>query len=207
MSGPAKTHPTSIAAPPLRSDEAERAILGSVFNDSSVFPSVRDGLRVEELFDSRHRIILRSMLRLDALQTPIDLVTVYDELGAELAGAGGQAYLASLADPLNQVAHVAAYIKIVKDKALAREMLANQQLAEQQLYEGCEAARVICARSVETFSNLAAIHGSAPLSWRDKFHRLTELPDGEIDFCIDNFLPRGVTFLGCASPKRRTPAE
>ena len=103
-----------------------------------------------------------------------------------------------------RVSNVAHYIKIVKDKALAREMLANQQLIEQQLREGCEDPRVICARSVETLNSLAAQHGTNALSWRDKFHRLGELPEGEIDFAIDNFLPRGVVFLGAFSGSGKT---
>ena len=77
--------------PALRSDEAERAVLGAVFADNSVLPSVRESLKVEELFDRRHCIILRSMLRLDALHSAIDLITVNDELGAEIGDAGGAA--------------------------------------------------------------------------------------------------------------------
>jgi hypothetical protein len=188
----------------IRNDEAERAVLGTIFADNSVFPLVRDGLSVEELFDVRHQIILRSMLRLEALGSAIDLITVNDELGSEIEDAGGTAYVASLADRLMRVSNVAHYVKIVRDKSLAREMLKNQQLTEQQLREGCEDPRAICARSVETLNALAAQHGTDSLSWRNKFHQLSELPEGEIDFAINNFLPRGVTFLGAFSGSGKT---
>jgi hypothetical protein len=183
----------------IRNDESERAILGTVLADSSVFPIVRDTLKVEEFFDTRHRVIFRSMLRLDALSSPIDLITVSDELGAEIGDAGGMPYVASLGDSLMRVSNVAQYVRIVRNKALAREMLANHQLIEEQLREGCEDPRAICARNVEVFNTLAAQHGSGPLSWRTKFHRIDELPEGDIDFAIDNFLPYGVNFLGAFS--------
>jgi hypothetical protein len=197
------THGSSLP-PTLRNDEAERAILGTVLADNSVFPLVRDTLRVEELFDKRHRVILRSMLRLDALQVAIDLITVTDELGTEIGDAGGIPYVASLADGLNRVSNVSHYVKIVKDKALAREMMANQELIEQQLREGTEDTRSICARAVESLANLASQAGAGSLSWRDKFHKLSELEAGDLDFCIDNFLPRGVTFLGAFSGNGKT---
>jgi hypothetical protein len=190
--------------PTIRSDEAERAILGTIFADNSVFPLVRDGLKVEELFDTRHRIILRSMLRLESLGSAIDLITVNEELGIEIEEAGGTGYVASLGDRLMRVSNVAHYLKIVRNKALAREMVKNQQLIEQQLREGCEDPLAICARSVETLNSLATQHGTESLSWRNKFHRLSELPEGEIDFAIDNFLPRGVTFLGAFSGSGKT---
>ncbi|MGC2287397.1 MAG: DnaB-like helicase N-terminal domain-containing protein [Candidatus Acidiferrum sp.] len=195
----------NTAIPPvLRSDEAERAILGTIMADNSVFDSVRNALSPGEFSSTFHRVIFRSMHRLAALASPIDLITVNDELGAEIADAGGTAYLASLADSLMRVSNVAHYVKIVKDKALAREMLSNQELIEQQLREGCEEPLAICARSVEALNSLAAQHGTSSLSWHNKFHRLDELPEGEIDFAIDNFLPRGVTFLGAFSGSGKT---
>jgi hypothetical protein len=183
----------------IRNDDAERAILGTIFADNSVFPLVRDTLSPEEFFDTRHRVVYRCMLRLGALGSAIDFITASDELGAEIGNAGGAPYLASLGDSLMRVSNISHYVKIVQDKALAREMLANHHLIEQQLREGCEDPRVICARNVETFSTIAAKHGSGPLTWRAKFHKLDELPQGDIDFAIDGFLPYGVNFLGAFS--------
>jgi len=190
--------------PPLQNAEAERAILGSVLADNSCFPLVRDGLKAEEFFDTRHRVIFRAMLRLDAQGAGIDLITVSDELGTGIGEAGGAPYLASLADRLMRAGNVSNYLQIVRSKALSRELLANHRLIEEQLREGCEDSRVICARNVEWLTQLAAHHGVGPVTWRARFHRLEELPEGEVDFAIDNFLPYGVNFLGAFSGSGKT---
>ena len=98
------------------------------------------------------------MRRLNALGSPIDLITVNDELGAEISDAGGVPYLASLADNLMRVSNVAHYVKIVKDKALAREMLASHELIDRRLGEGFEDPRAVCARNIEILNSLAAQH-------------------------------------------------
>ena len=41
-------------------------------------------------------------------------------------------------------------------------------------------------------------------AWRQKFHTVDELPDGDIDFLIDNFLPYGVAFVGALSGAGKT---
>ena len=42
------------------------------------------------------------------------------------------------------------------------------------------------------------------VDWRQKFHTVDELPDGEIRFLIDNVLPEGVGFVGALSGAGKT---
>ena len=44
----------------------------------------------------------------------------------------------------------------------------------------------------------------AARSWRQKFHSVSELPDGDTIFLIDQILPEGITFLGALSGVGKT---
>lgn len=41
-------------------------------------------------------------------------------------------------------------------------------------------------------------------AWRNKFHTVDELPDGDIEFLIENVLPKGVSFVGALSGVGKT---
>lgn len=43
-----------------------------------------------------------------------------------------------------------------------------------------------------------------PPLWREKFHTVDELPDGEIEFLIEHVLPKGVCFVGALSGTGKT---
>lgn len=43
-----------------------------------------------------------------------------------------------------------------------------------------------------------------PPLWREKFHTVDELPDGDIDFLIEEIVPEGVTFIGALSGLGKT---
>lgn len=45
---------------------------------------------------------------------------------------------------------------------------------------------------------------NTPVDWRQKFHTVDELPDGEIRFLIDRVLPEGVGFVGALSGAGKT---
>lgn len=45
---------------------------------------------------------------------------------------------------------------------------------------------------------------AAPVDWRTRFHRVDELPDGDIRFLIDDVLPEGVAFIGALSGAGKT---
>jgi hypothetical protein len=45
---------------------------------------------------------------------------------------------------------------------------------------------------------------AAPLDWRSKFHTVSELADGDIEWLIENALPKGVIFVGALSGAGKT---
>lgn len=46
--------------------------------------------------------------------------------------------------------------------------------------------------------------GKPPLLWRETFHTVDELPDGDIEFLIEDVLPTGVCFVGALSGTGKT---
>jgi hypothetical protein len=58
-------------------------------------------------------------------------------------------------------------------------------------------------KSVKSKSAPNAIPASA-LDWRSKFHTVSELADGDIEWLIENILPKGVAFVGALSGAGKT---
>lgn len=92
-----KTLPNSI--------ESERAVLGAIILDhKAIFPAT-EVLTVDDFYLQGHREIFRAMLALAAEETPIDLITLREELlrCSKEEAAGGAAYIAALTDGLPAV--------------------------------------------------------------------------------------------------------
>lgn len=111
------------------SDDAERSVLGGVLLDNRQIHKVQELLTHEAFYAERHRRIFRALEELSETGVALDLVTLRD--GLERAGAleacGGVAYLASLLDGTARSANVEHYAKIVKEKAILRELIRSAQ--------------------------------------------------------------------------------
>lgn len=105
--------------------EAERSVLGSVLIDPDALPKVAGSLHPDDFWSRAHGQIYQAALMLRAAATPIDLVTLGDELQhrEQLASIGGPAYLAGLMNEVPTAVHVEHYAQIVASKALARRMI------------------------------------------------------------------------------------
>lgn len=97
---------------------AETAVLGAVLSEPSAFALVRDTLRPEHFFESRHNLVFDAMREVDARGAAIDPVTLRDELlrRGKLEAVGGMEYLAALVDQVPTAAHVTHHAGIVTDK-------------------------------------------------------------------------------------------
>ena len=119
------------------SAEAERAILGAILLDNFAYNQAAESLRAEDFsLDSHRRIYLR-MMELAESNRPIDFVTLTEQLGQhkEIEAVGGVAYVTSLTDGLPRVKNIEQYVKIVKDKALLRNLIHAASSAIQKAYE------------------------------------------------------------------------
>ncbi|HYA97845.1 MAG TPA: replicative DNA helicase [Methylomirabilota bacterium] len=118
--------------------EAERSVLGAILLDNHALNAALENLRPEDFFLEPHRRVFQRMVDLVESQQAIDLVTLSDELHrrGELEASGGAAYLASLVDGMPRVANVEHYARIVKEKALLRNLIHAAHGIQQRAFEG-----------------------------------------------------------------------
>lgn len=107
--------------------EAEQAVLGSLLIDPAVLEQVRPILEPTSFYRGQHGEIYAAILRLDRDRTPIDLLTLGDELRrvGRLEQVGGPSYLASLMNNTPTAVHATAYARRVAATALARRAIAD----------------------------------------------------------------------------------
>src|SRR5713101_2680219 len=125
--------------------EAERSVLGAILLDNHSLNAAMENLRTEDFFLEQHRRVFQRMVDLLEGQQAIDLVTLSDELHrrGELEASGGAAYLASLVDGMPRVANIEHYARIVKEKALLRNLIHATHGIQQRAFEGEDPADAI----------------------------------------------------------------
>jgi replicative DNA helicase len=131
---------------PLPSNlEAERSILGAILLDNNALNTAIEALKAEDFFLPQHRHVFQHMAALGEAQHAIDLVTLTEELHrrGELEAAGGAPYLASLVDGVARVSNVEHYARIVKEKAMLRNLIHATHNIQQQAFEGEDGADAI----------------------------------------------------------------
>lgn len=105
--------------------EAERSVLGGVLLNNLALDQVSDIVAVDDFYKEAHRIIYQSMQFLTGRGDPVDELTLTQELrrAESLEKIGGAAYVAALTQAVPTAAHVVAYAKIVRDKAVQRGLI------------------------------------------------------------------------------------
>jgi replicative DNA helicase len=107
------------------SREAEEAVIGSVLINPEAYYDVAQFLLADDFYIHRHRLIWESFTRLHERRSPIDFLTVSEELDqmGHLPEVGGPAYLSALISNVPTSLHAAAYGRIVEETAIRRRML------------------------------------------------------------------------------------
>lgn len=105
--------------------DAEKTILGAVLLDNAALEDAAARLQASDLWLDSHQRIFQRMVDLARDRRPIDIVSLAEELNRnnEIVKVGGVAYLASLTEGLPRRPVIEEYIRIVKDKSLARRIM------------------------------------------------------------------------------------
>lgn len=114
-----------LATPLVANVDAERVILAAILLDNEAFLEASEKIQPDDFFlDSHRRIFLRMKDLMDENRT-IDIVTLANELtkNKEISIVGGVAYLADLTLGVPRRPVIAEYIRIIKDKSLARKII------------------------------------------------------------------------------------
>lgn len=107
------------------SREAEEAVLGSVLINPESYYDVAQFLQADDFYIHRHRWIWLTYTRLHERRSPIDFLTVSEDLDqmGYLAEVGGPAYLTALLNNVPSSLHAEAYGRLVEETAIRRRML------------------------------------------------------------------------------------
>lgn len=110
---------------PPSSVQAEQALLGGLMLDNSAWDKVADLVTEADFYRPDHRLIYSAIRVLSERRQPFDAVTIseYLESRAEIADAGGLGYLGALVRDTPSAANVADYARIIRDRALLRELI------------------------------------------------------------------------------------
>ena len=105
--------------------DAERSILGAILLDNHCYNEAAEKITAEDFSLDSHRRIYSRMAELIDASRAVDIVTLAEELARrkEVEAVGGVAYLASLTEGLPRRVSIEEYVRIVKDKSLARQLI------------------------------------------------------------------------------------
>ena len=114
---------------PPQNLEAEASLLGALLIDSDGIVKVADIIFDHDFYDERHKHIYSAIKKLYESHSPIDVLTLADELKnrGDLEKIGGPVYLTELTNFVPTAAHVNQYAEIVASKSLRRRLIKASQ--------------------------------------------------------------------------------
>lgn len=112
---------------PPQNLEAEASVLGGILLENEAINRVLEIIAPVDFYRESHRKIFRAMMELTDRSEPADLITLSEQLKGkgDLEAVGGSAYLASLADQVPTAANIAHYARIIREKAILRQLITS----------------------------------------------------------------------------------
>lgn len=177
--------PTTPSVPHSR--EAEEAVVGAVLINPEAYYDVAQFLGAEDFYIHRHRWIWEAFTRLHEGRTPIDMLTLSEELdrAGQLAEVGGPAYLTSLINQVPSSLNAESYGRIVEAHSIRRKMInAANQIASLAYNEESQVDTVMdeAEKAVFNVSERRLKHDVQPISsvlseYYDRIDDLAKRPD------------------------------
>lgn len=117
--------------------EGERAILGGLLIDNDALPKVIAILTPDDFYREAHRNIVKSIVDLFNKNEPVDLITLTAALKEKgfFENIGGVAFLTELIDAVPSAANIVHYAKVVKEKAILRQLISAATEISTRCYE------------------------------------------------------------------------
>lgn len=127
------------------SPESERAVLGALLLDPSLCKEAGQRLRPEDFYLERHETLFCACLDLFAAGVAPDLRTLQAHLEERnrFDGIGGIVYLASLDLDLPDLGRFEAYVEIVKERSVRRQLIQQAQRLTRDVLAGDPLATLV----------------------------------------------------------------
>ena len=139
---------------PPHNIDAEQALLGAILISENIIYDVVDLVCPDDFYRNDHRMIFESMAELFGKNSPINIITVSDNLSNKglLDKVGGTQYLAMIADEVPISANAVSYAGIIAEKSVQRRIITSAQNIAKAAYEpGGEAGSLVEYAEKEIF--------------------------------------------------------
>jgi replicative DNA helicase len=119
------------------SNEAERAVLSAILLNHESFLLIADTLGVADFNHRPHRLVYQVCIDLAAQGKSLDLISIQDALNSrqQLDEVGGVAFLLELQEDLPSLGLVEQHARIIKEKAILRQLINTASLTIRDCYE------------------------------------------------------------------------
>ncbi len=141
---------------PPHDAEAEQAVLSSMFIDREAVSAAMETLKADDFYRPDNRLVFEAALELFSKGEPIDIITVKNKLEEKgvFEQVGGIAYLGKVAASVGSSVNVKNYAKIVKDKAILRNLIKTTGEITQQCFDGKESVNNILDKAEQGIFNI-----------------------------------------------------
>ncbi len=184
--GSGKADGDNLQRIPPHSIEAEACVLGSMLLHDLSIDIVVQIAKPDHFYRPVHQTIFEALVDMRQAGKPVDLVLLRDELKRrqQLDEIGGVDYLVRLAEGVPSAANAEYYARIVRDKAMLRELILAGTDMVREAYETREEASEVIDLAENRIFQIASDHiGDSAVSIRgilqDTFEQLQQ-QDGEI---------------------------
>ncbi len=147
---------------PRHSIEAEWAVIGGLLIDPTKLDDVIEIISPEDFTDPRHVSAYRMLRGMVAAGEPTDVLTLSDRLGGKAT-----AYLGELQINTPGTSNIAAYAKIVRDRAIERRLGDSIQRAQKILEDGGDTRDILNRAQTEILAVEYEIDGQGPAPMAD----------------------------------------
>ncbi|MBM3151280.1 MAG: replicative DNA helicase [Chloroflexi bacterium] len=192
--GPVESPPlegTSFPTAPVipHNREAEEAVVGAVLINPEAYYDLAQFLQADDFYIHRLRFIWEAFNRLHEHRTPIDFLTVTEELekAGQLSEVGGPAYITALLNQVPTSLHAEAYGRMVEAAAIRRRMITAANQIASMAYDQHESVENVIEESEKSIFNVSERrlrHDVQPISAAvsEYYDRIDELAKRPEDF-------------------------
>ena len=147
----------SLEKVPPQNIEAEIAVLGSMLIEEEAIGQAVEIVNPSFFYRDAHKKIFQAIIDLYSLNKAVDLVTLTEKLkkNGSLDEIGGAAYLTELTTAVPTAANVAHYARIVKEKAILRNLINTATQIVAQSYDGQQDANVLLDKAEKQIFDIA----------------------------------------------------
>ncbi len=200
-----RSHSPPASRIPPQATEVEQSVLGAMLIEHAAIARAIEVLVPDAFYHPKHEKIYHAILHLFEEGSPVDLITLTEELRRrdELEGVGGAYYLTELTTRVASAANVEYHARIIAEKALLRKLIGTMtqriadayessadafelldqaesdifSISETQLRRGASSINDVLK---DTFAHLESIHGREQgiTGVSSGFRRLDDLTGG-----------------------------